>query len=202
MKRLESIFANVFGVVFLVLSLVVTVETISRKVFSFSLQGADELGGYALAIGSTLAFTLALLGRNHIRVDVFHEKFPPRVQAALNWLSSVLLAGFTMLIVAVSFKVLRESVEYGSTAQTPWATPLIWPQSLWYAGFVLFMVLTIMYAVRATRLLARGRIAELNVEFHPKSAKEELKEELEDLEQRQAAGPGEALAPVVVQGSK
>jgi hypothetical protein len=39
-----------------------------------SLQGADELGGYALAVGSTIAFSLALMGRNHIRVDVFHER--------------------------------------------------------------------------------------------------------------------------------
>ena len=44
------------------------------------------------------------------------------------------------------------------------------------------------YALRATVLLVQGRIAELNVEFHPKSAKEELKEELDDLEHRQAAG--------------
>ena len=43
------------------------------------------------------------------------------------------------------------------------------------------------YAARATYLLFKGRIDELNVEFHPKSAKEELKEELEDLEHRQTA---------------
>ena len=105
----------------------------------------------------------------------------------------MLLALFTILIVVVSFQVLRDSIQYGSTAQTPWATPLIWPQSLWYAGFVMFMLLTIGYAVRATRLLFSGRIAKLNVEFHPKSAKEELKEELEDLEHRQGGGLGAPL---------
>jgi TRAP-type C4-dicarboxylate transport system permease small subunit len=196
MNRFEHIVANIFGVVFLALSLVVTVETVARKLFTFSIQGADELGGYALAIGSTLAFSLALIGRNHIRVDVFHERFPPAVQAVLNWLSSLLLALFTIVIVVVSSKVLRETVEYGSTAQTPWATPLIWPQSLWYAAFVAFMVLTLWYAGRATLLLFSRRIDELNVEFHPKSAKEELKEELDDLEHRQAtealAGAGDA----------
>ena len=55
MKRLETILANIFGIVFLVLSVVVAVETIARKVFNFSLQGADELGGYSLAIGSVIA---------------------------------------------------------------------------------------------------------------------------------------------------
>ena len=187
MKKFESTLANIFGIIFLALSVIVTVETIARKVFTFSIQGADELGGYALALGSTLAFSLALMGRNHIRVDVFHEFFSRRMQAALNWLSITMIALFAVVIALVSIKVLRETVEYGSTAQTPWATPLIYPQSLWYAGFVLFMLVAISYAARATYLLLTRRIDELNVEFHPKSAKEELKEELEDLEHRQAA---------------
>ncbi len=184
MKRLESILANLFGVIFLALSVIVTIETIARKVFSFSIQGADELGGYALALGSTLAFSLAIIGRNHIRVDVFHEMFPRRVKAALNWLSITMLAVFALVIAGVSIKVLRETIEYGSTAQTPWATPLIYPQGLWYAGFLMFMCVAIGYAARATFLMFSGRIDELNTEFHPKSAKEELKDELEDLEHR------------------
>ena len=200
MKRLETIFANLFGAIFLVLSVIVTIETIARKVFSFSIQGADELGGYALAVGSTLAFSIALIGRNHIRVDVFHERMAPRLQAVLNWLSICLLAVFAAVIVVVSFNVIRDTVAYGSTAQTPWATPLIWPQSVWYAGFVLFVLLTIRYAARATALLFSGRTAALNVEFHPKSAKEELEEELDDLGQRQAATPAAALRGMAAEG--
>jgi TRAP-type C4-dicarboxylate transport system permease small subunit len=173
-------------VIFLILSAVVTVETLARKLFNFSLQGADELGGYALAVGSTIAFSLALMGRNHIRVDVFHELMPRRVKAVLNWLSIVLLALFAATLVGVCAKVLRETVEYGSTAQTPWATPLIYPQAIWYAGLLMFMVAAAILATRATYLLVTRRTDELNVEFHPKSAKEELKEELEDLAHRGA----------------
>jgi len=200
MKRLESTLANIFGIIFLALSVIVTVETIARKVFSFSIQGADELGGYALAVGSTLAFSLAIIGRNHIRVDVFHDFFPARVKAFLNWLSISMLALFALVIALVSIKVLRETVEYGSTAQTPWATPLIYPQSIWYAGFLLFMAVATGYAVRASFLLFSGRIDELNVEFHPKSAKEELKEELEDLEHRLQAGGTAAAGPETESG--
>ena len=78
--RLESILSILFGGIFGVLVIIVTIETIARKLFNVSLQGADELGGYALAIGSTLAFSLAVFGRNHIRVDVLHEKYPTRFQ--------------------------------------------------------------------------------------------------------------------------
>ena len=186
MKRAEAVLANIFGAIFLVLSVVVTVETLARKLFNYSLQGVDELAGYSLAVGSTIAFSLALAGRNHIRVDVFHELFPRRLKAALNWISIVLLAALAVLFVAVSWRVISESLEYRSTAQTPWATPLIWPQSLWYAGLVLFMVVAVGFAARATYLLAKKRIDELNAEFHPKSTKEELKEELENFAQRRA----------------
>jgi len=186
-RRTEAILAGVFGAIFLALSILVTVETLLRKLFNFSLQGADELGGYALAIGSTIAFTLALAGRNHIRIDVFHAFFPRAVKAALNWLSIVLLAAAAVLFAAVSFRLVAESLAYRSTAQTAWATPLALPQSLWYAGLILFAVAALGYAGRATWLLATRRLDRLNEEFHPKSAKEELEEELDDLAQRSAA---------------
>jgi TRAP-type C4-dicarboxylate transport system permease small subunit len=190
--RIESILANVFGAIFLLLSVVVVVETVSRKVFNFSLQGADELGGYALAVGSTIAFSLALMGRNHIRVDVFHERFPRWLQATLNWVSIVSLAVLGMFIAWVAFKVIGDTRQYGSTAQTPWATPLIIPQGVWYVGLVIFALVACGLAWRATRLLLRGDIAALNRDFNPKSAKEELKEELDDLKVRQAS---EGAAP-------
>ncbi|WP_342132035.1 TRAP transporter small permease subunit [Hydrogenophaga sp. OTU3427] len=186
-QRIENLLATVFGGIFLLLSAVVTVETLSRKLFNISLQGADELGGYALAVGSTIAFSLALMGRNHIRVDVFHEHFPRRLQAILNWLAIVTLALFGAFIAWIAFKVIGDTLQYGSTAQTPWATPLIWPQSVWYVGLVVFALVAFGYAVHATRLLLSGHIDILNHDFQPKSAKDELKEELDDLALRQSA---------------
>jgi len=186
MRRFEDMLATAFGAIFVLLAFAVTVETLVRKLFNFSLQGVDELGGYSLAIGSTIAFALAIVGRNHIRVDVFHDRFPRGAKALLNWLSIVLLAGMAVLFVVVSWRVLVESLEYRSTAQTPWATPLIYPQSLWYAGLVLFMTMAVIFAARATWLLFTRRVDQLNEEFHAKSAKEELAEELDSVEQRQA----------------
>lgn len=180
-QRLERLLANLFGLVFLGLSFLVTVETVLRKAFNFSLQGAAELGGYALAVGSAVGFALAITSRSHIRVDVFHERFPPALQAFLNWLAAVLLGALGLFFVGVCWRVVVKTVEYGSAAQTPWATPLIYPQSVWYAGLVAFAVYAVVHAGHASRLYFTGRREELLVEFHPKSAKEELKEELEDL---------------------
>lgn len=184
-EGIESVLAFVFGAIFFGLSVVVSVETLSRKLFNFSIQGADELGGYALALGSTLAFSLALMGRAHIRVDVFHERFPKSCQAVLNLLSIVSLAGFGIFICWLAFQVLVDTFDYGSTAPTPWATPLAYPQSLWFAGLVAFALVAGAYALQAIRLLFNGRTDRLLTDFSPKSAKEELKEELDDLALRQ-----------------
>jgi TRAP-type C4-dicarboxylate transport system permease small subunit len=186
-EQLQRLLANLFGIVFLGLSFLVTVETVLRKAFNFSLQGAAELGGYALAVGSAIGFALAITSRSHIRVDVFHERFPRAMQAFMNWLSAVALAALAVFLVGVCWRVVAKTVEYGSAAQTPWATPLIYPQSIWYAALVAFAVYAVVHALHACRLYFTGKTEALLVEFHPKSAKEELKEELEDLALRTEA---------------
>ena len=186
-RQLERLLANLFGLIFLGLSFVVTIETVMRKVFNFSLQGADELGGYALAVGSAIGFGLAVTSRSHIRVDVFHERFPPALQAFMNWLLAVMLGALGLFLVGVCWRVVSKTLEYGSAAQTPWATPLIYPQSVWYAALVAFAVYAVIHAGHASRLYFTGQREALLVEFHPKSAKEELKEELDDLAQRTEA---------------
>jgi hypothetical protein len=62
---------------------------------------------------------------------------------------------------------------------------------VWYAGLVIFALVSLAYALRATGLLFAGRFDRVNRDFHPKSAKEELKEELDDLAVRQAAEGGQ-----------
>jgi TRAP-type C4-dicarboxylate transport system permease small subunit len=194
MNPVQRLLAWVFGATFVLLSVIVSVETLARKIANYSIQGADELGGYALALGSVIAFSLALVGRNHIRVDVFHEHFPKRLQAALNTLSYVLMAVFAVLMAIVAYKVVADTSAYGSTAPTPWQTPLIWPQSVWYAGLVVFALVTVAYALRAAKLLFQGRLDTLNEDFQPKSVKQEVKEELDDFAHRSGGKP--SAAPV------
>jgi TRAP-type C4-dicarboxylate transport system permease small subunit len=185
MERVEAVLGTLFGAIFLALSAIVAIETVSRKVFNFSLQGADELGGYALAVGSTLAFSLALIGRAHIRVDVFHDFFPKRMQAWLNALAALSLSAFGLFIGWNAIQVLLDTMSYGSTAPTPWATPLIYPQAVWFVALGAFAAISSAYGVRAIRMLLRGDQQGLLKEFSPKSVKEEVREELDDLAKRQ-----------------
>ncbi|MDO9284489.1 MAG: TRAP transporter small permease, partial [Aquabacterium sp.] len=102
---LERWLGTLFGLIFVALSLLVAVETVVRKLFNFSLQGADELGAYSLAVCATIAFSLALIGRTHIRVDVFHERLPAWLQTGLNWLSAVCMAAFALLLATLAWSI-------------------------------------------------------------------------------------------------
>ena len=74
----------IFGVMMLLLSAAVTVETLVRKLFSVSLGGVDELSGYAIAVGAPLAFAVALIDRSHIRINLLYQGMGARARAMLD----------------------------------------------------------------------------------------------------------------------
>lgn len=184
MNLFAAIAAWLFGIALVALSVFVSIETVTRKLFNFSFEGADELGGYVLAVGSSLAFVVALVDRAHIRIDVLHARFPKRMQAIVDWLSIVSMALLGLFILYVGHIVIVDTMSYGSTAPTPWATPLIWPQLAWYGALSLFAFSAIYLAIKATIHVVNGRFDKVSEEFHPKGTIEELAEELSDLEQR------------------
>lgn len=89
--------------------------------FGVSLQGADELGGYALAIGATLSFCMALVARAHIRIDIFHGMFPSWLIAGSNLMSSLGLAAIAALPAYAASFMIADTVSYKSVApSSPW----------------------------------------------------------------------------------
>jgi len=184
MGRLTHLCSVVFGYLLIGLSLVVVVETLGRKLAGFSLQGADELGGYVFAVSSTLAFTVALIERGHIRIDLLRNVLPRGIEALIDWLAAVLMLCFSALLAWACLQVLRETIEYGSVAPSPWGTPLVYPQSVWLAYMLLFFFIALWFAVDATALLFKKRFAELVRRHGAKSLQDELAAELEDASRR------------------
>lgn len=187
MKRFESIAAGLFGVLFLIQALAVAVETLSRKLFNYSLQGVDELGGYFLACGAALACAVALIGRAHIRIDLLHDRFPRWLQTGMNGLSLLGIALCAGALLRMAWIALDESMLFNATAQTPWATPLWLPQTAWLIAIGIFTVVAVLELLRFLRLLVLRRINDINRVYGPRGSKEELQEELDDLQARGVA---------------
>lgn len=184
MQRFSRAASLIFGVLMVVLSVAVTLETLLRKMFSFSLGGIDELSGYAIAIGAPLAFAVALLERSHIRINVLYLKLGERTRALLDALSVAAMAALALFLFIFTVVTVRETQAYQSIAQTPWATPLIYPQALWLAAMAAFLVPALWMLARAVSLLLRRDWNGLIHDGSPASVEEELKAELDDLKRR------------------
>jgi hypothetical protein len=89
-----------------------------------------------------------------------------------------------VLLLAFTVKTVLETQAYQSVAQTPWATPLIYPQSVWLVAMAVFLLPALFLPVRALYLLFQGRESAVLEEFGPDSPEAELKAELEDLKRR------------------
>lgn len=184
MKKMAEFLSAVFGYLLLFLSALVMLEAIGRKWIGFSLQGVDELGGYILAVTTGIAFTVALIDRAHIRIDMIYDRCSQTVQAWLDWLSTMLVASMSLLLCYVGATALKETVDFGSTAPTPWATPLIWPQGFWFATLALFSIVAVITFIRATSLLFARRFGKLRHTYGLKVLTDELQEELAAFKQR------------------
>lgn len=175
--------AIVCGYVVLALSLAVTVEIVGRKLFAFSLQGIDDIGGYVLAIVAVIGASYTMARRGHTRVDIFLVRLPAPVQRWLNTLAALGMAGFSGFAAWRGSDVLLESIEFQSVASNPLQTPLWIPQSVWLLGLVLFALIAAAYALHALWLALRGD-ARVNRWYGPPSVQEEVDAELQAQEQR------------------
>jgi len=177
------------------LSLATCFEMVARKLFQFSLQGIDEIGGYTLAVTSAIGFSYTLITRGHTRIDFLVSKLPPLGRALMNTLAMLTLAAVASFALYRAGSVLGETIEFQSTATTPLQTPMWIPQSLWFTGYALFAIIAVYLAIHALYLLFRGRNEELNKHYGPQTLEEEIESEAGDLlKEAHAALAAEAAA--------
>lgn len=179
------------GVLILLAALLIGVDITLRAFFVASIGGADELAGYALAIGTVWSLGGALLDRAHIRIDSLYGLFPPRLRIALDLVAIVLFVGFFALMGWHGIGVFEQSWSSGSRSQSGLETPLVIPQALWLAGFVVFIAIgVVLFLASIERLLAGDRAGAGRL-IGSRSAEEEVEEEM----RAAAARKAETLGP-------
>ncbi len=166
------------GALFILASIIVGVEVVIRKTIGATIGGADELSGYALAIASAWAYGFALLERAHIRIDTLYAVLPTRLAAVCDILSVMAFLGFFCLISRYALEVLVQTIALGSRSMTPLQTPLVIPQTLWFAGLCVVILAGLALTLRASILFATGDITACQRLVGSRSAKDEVEEEL------------------------
>jgi TRAP-type C4-dicarboxylate transport system permease small subunit len=165
------------GALLLAAALTVSVDVIARKLFTVSLGGADELSGYAFAIGSAWAFPFALLRRANVRVDALYQHLPARLCALLDILALAALGVFAVFLARYAWDVMATSWSLASRSNSALKIPLWIPQLLWVAGLLLFLATLALMLARALRALAGGDWAWIHARLGARSVVEEAADE-------------------------
>ena len=156
----------------------ITVEVVLRKVANMSTGGADELSGYALAIGSSWSMGFALLRRAHVRVDAIYARFGSRPRAWLDCLAILSMTIFAVVLTWFCIGVLIESITLEARSTTTLSIPLWIPQGLWVTGLVVFSGISLMLCIHATAALIHGDTDTVRRLVGSRTSDEELEEEL------------------------
>ncbi len=176
------------GALVLAAAILIGIDVCLRKFLARSIGGADELAGYALAIGTAWSLGAALLDRAHIRIDSLYVRLPARLRLALDFAGLVLFVAFFGLVARHGWNVVAQSWSAGSRSQSALQTPIVIPQALWLVGLALFVVVGSVLFACALRLAARREVHAVAAVIGTRSAEEDVKAEVQRLKERRAHG--------------
>ena len=183
------------GALMILTSFVIGVEVLIRKFLNLSIGGADELAGYALAIGTAWSLGYALVHRAHIRIDSLYVLMPRPVAVALDLVGLAALAGFFALVAWHGYGVLVQSIDVGARSMSRLATPVAIPQAIWVIGLVAFLLIALALFVRAAAALAAGDLRTVQRLIGSRTASQELEEEIREIERSRGGAAAEERAP-------
>ena len=173
------------GGLILLAAVLIGIDVLMRKFLNRSIGGADELAGYALAIGTAWGLGAALIDRAHIRIDSLYVLFPQKLRLALDLVALILLIGFFGLVAWHGLGVVSQSWTSASRSQSALETPTVIPQVLWIAGLAAFVAIGLLLLFDALRILASGDLRRAAGLISTRSAEEEVEDEIRDLKGRQ-----------------
>ena len=154
-RRISKMLTSVVCIALILCVIVLCVEIVLRKVWSVSIPGAHEYSEYFLAILSTIGLSQALLEQAHIRIDLLYRHVNTAFRKALDAIALVSLSSVAVMLTYFAYPVLSKSINNNALANTPLATPLWIPQSIWFAGLVWFATVSIFLSLYAAYLLIR-----------------------------------------------
>lgn len=145
--------AGGFGM--LLVSVMVTLDVLLRKLFNVTLGGATEISGYVFAVATALSYPFVLLDRSNIRIDVIYTLLSGRAKAFLDLVALLLTLLFVGWLTSSVFQLLGKSFGANSMTVGTVIFPLWIPQFVWAFGYALFTLTALYLSVRALGALLR-----------------------------------------------
>lgn len=160
LMRVSVWMARLGGALIFLMAFPITIDVITRKIFSISFLESYEISTYIFAIAVPLGFGYALFAGSHIRIDVVFARLKGGSRALLDILGLVLLTGVVCVFSWQAVRTAYESFKMGARSNSTLGTPLALPQSLWAAGLTLFALVCVVVTIRVIILAVRRRYDE------------------------------------------
>jgi TRAP-type mannitol/chloroaromatic compound transport system permease small subunit len=167
------------GGLILLAAFLVSYDVIARKLFNTSIGGADELSGYALAIGCAWAFSFALLQRVNVRIDALYQYMPQPVARALDVIALLVLGWFVVLLSFYGFSLAYGSFSRGAMSNSQLKISLWIPQGLWFLGLAAFALTWLALAIKTIQALLRRDMAWIKTNLGARSIQDDAADELD-----------------------
>ncbi len=171
--------AYVAGWNYVACALFITADVLGRNILGVSSAATVEVTGYMLAGGIAWALAHTLARGAHIRVDVWVNRLPLRLRAALHLLALVLLGGFAAFCAWAAWSLVDESLLFDAHDNSALRIPLAVPQGAWLFGLLAFCAVVLVLALEAALLLAAGRPGEVDRLLGSRTVEDETAEALE-----------------------
>jgi TRAP-type C4-dicarboxylate transport system permease small subunit len=182
-SKASKFFSLICGYLLIGLCVLILIEVVGRKLFSFSFQGIDEIGGYLVAISGSFAFGFGVLEKAHTRIDIALTRFPINLRNFLNVTAYLAIFLVSSFLAKYSYVTLSESILFKSISATPLEVPIRYPQFFWFIGLCLFSLISFITLIKVVLLWIKSPF-ESYKNFGPESLNEEINRELDDVKKR------------------
>ena len=159
--------ANVFVDVFVRYILIDLIKYVG--LYSWYDEHLSWLGGIAMqelewhwfSVMFLLGLGYTLRENGHVRVDVFYDNFPRKVQAWINILGGLIFAlPFSILVLDFTWEFFYESFENMENRGDPGSLPRLWPVKFVLPLSFLVLILSVMAVIIKESLVIAGKYDE------------------------------------------
>jgi TRAP-type mannitol/chloroaromatic compound transport system permease small subunit len=129
-RRVEPLLVRVgqwVSWVWLILLVIIVSNVVLRYAFGEGRIEFEEIQWHLYSVGFLIGLSYTYQADAHIRVDVLHERFAPRLRAWIELYGIVLfLLPFIALMLVFSVPFVMQSYRFGEVSQAPGGLPFRW----------------------------------------------------------------------------
>ncbi len=127
MERINYLLAKIGAFLVFALAFLVFYDTLMRYLFHQGSIALQELEWYLFDLTFLLPVGYTLASDKHVRVELFYEKFPPKVKELIDVLDNLLLIiPFSLLLLYFSFDFVTQSFLQQEGSSDPGGLPYRW----------------------------------------------------------------------------